>query len=105
MYIRMYVCVCVRERVCVSECVREHIHIQIYIGCIYNIYNIHTPRLPHGRWHKRTSALADGMRCSATAVPAGPAALCRRKRSWQRGGPAPAGAGRRQPEGRGACRE
>ena len=32
-----------------SECVREHIHIQIYIGCIYNIYNIHTPRLPHGR--------------------------------------------------------
>ena len=22
----------------------EHIHIQTYIGCIYNIYNIHTPR-------------------------------------------------------------
>ena len=89
-----------------SECVREHIHIQIYIGCIYNIYNIHTPRLPHGRWHKRTSALADGMRCSATAVGEGPAALGRRKGSWQRGGPAPAGAGRRQPEGGlGACRE
>ena len=88
-----------------SECVREHIHIQIYIGCIYNIYNIHTPRLPHGRWHKRTSALADGMRCSATAEPEGPAALCRTRGSWQRGGPAPAGAGRRQPEGPGACRE
>ena len=36
------------------------------------------------------SARADGMRCSATADPEAPAALCRRKRSWQRGGPAPA---------------
>ena len=58
MYVYTYVCVvvCVCVWVCVSECVREHIHIQIYIGCIYNIYNIHTPRLPHGRWHTHVGA-------------------------------------------------
>ena len=49
-YIYMYICICSFFS---ETYIYKYIYIYIYI---YNLYNIYTPRLPHGRWHTHVGA-------------------------------------------------